>query len=307
MNQSKFSLADLLTVLGTLGFGFFCYLSINFYTLGDTVTSLALAAFISFLLGGLAFAIKLLKRTDRNFKSSIIAEWSILFLYIIISIIALFPFSHFFYITTQKEIIQEKIVSNIKNTEGIFSEYENYGKQRLLIYSAQLKSAVETKQTDDQDYKKFGFEPGTNDDLQIKNKIFSLKAQLYPSNYEVMKQVNLKWLTDSQQNVMNWSPLAIVKIVNTLQDEIPNWRQQFVSYSSYKTKGDDYPLFDFKLVNADFSSDFTQKNNPTFSSFLLAIAFYILMLIPYLIEKRHTRFPGFKIIFRTKIKMGNEL
>ena len=69
MSQSKFSLADLLTVLGTLGFGFFCFLSLNFKTLGDTTTSIIWAVTISLILGGLAFGVKLLKRTSRNFKT----------------------------------------------------------------------------------------------------------------------------------------------------------------------------------------------------------------------------------------------
>lgn len=34
MKQSKFSLADVLTVIGTLIFGFVCFLSLNFRSLG---------------------------------------------------------------------------------------------------------------------------------------------------------------------------------------------------------------------------------------------------------------------------------
>ena len=66
MSQSKFSLADLLTVLGTLGFGFFCFLSLNFLTLGESTLSIIWAVLISFILGGLALGVKLLIRTSRN-------------------------------------------------------------------------------------------------------------------------------------------------------------------------------------------------------------------------------------------------
>jgi hypothetical protein len=36
MKQSRFSLADLLTVLTSIAFGFICFLGKNFSTLGDT-------------------------------------------------------------------------------------------------------------------------------------------------------------------------------------------------------------------------------------------------------------------------------
>lgn len=307
MNQSKFSLADLLTVLGTLGFGFFCYLSVNFHTSGDTITSVIMAAIFSLLLGGLAFTLKLKKSTSRNFKSSIAIEGVMLFIFLLIALIAVFPFSHFFYISAQKENIQQKIITNIDNAEVLYTEYESYAKTRMEIYEAQLKSAIYTKQTNIQDYTKFGFSFGANDDIQKKNKLFSLKAKLFPSNYDEMKQVNTNWLTNSKQKILNWSPLSIVKIVNILKDEIPAWVEQLNSYSSFKAKGEDYHEFEFKLSDTDFSTDLTQKYNTTSFSIFLAIALYVIMLLPYLIEKRHSKFPGLKMIFRNNIKKGNEL
>jgi cytochrome bd-type quinol oxidase subunit 2 len=119
MNQSKFSLADLLTVLGTLGFGFLCFLSLNFLTLGNTQLSVTAATVIGFVLGGLAFGTKLLKRTTRKFKTCIIWERVLLFLFVITAFMAVFPFSHYFAVSAQKVKIQQKISSNITIADGM--------------------------------------------------------------------------------------------------------------------------------------------------------------------------------------------
>jgi len=44
MKQSKFSLADVLTLLTALAFGFICFLGKNFSTLGNTSESITWAA-----------------------------------------------------------------------------------------------------------------------------------------------------------------------------------------------------------------------------------------------------------------------
>ncbi len=229
MSQSKFSLADLLTVLGAFGFGLFCFLSLNFLTLGDTTTSIIGAVLISFILGGLAFGVKLLKRSSRNFKTFIIWEWVLIISFIVVAFIAIYPFSHYFVVTAQKENIQNKVVSNITQAEGLFLDYESYADDRLNIYKSRLASIVAAKEVDPEGYMSFGFVKGTDDSTQVENKMFSLKAQLYPSNYLMMKKVESTWLSDSKDKITSWSPTGIVKVVNTLKVDISSWKEQLKS------------------------------------------------------------------------------
>jgi len=287
MSQSKFSLA----VLGTLGFGFFCFLSLNFLTLGDTTTSIIWAVLISFVLGGLAFGVKLLKRTSRNFKTYIIWEWVLLFLFLVVAFISIFPFSHYFAVSAQKEEIQNKVVSNITQAEGLFDAYESYSNNRLNIYKSRLGSIVSAKRVNPQEYKSFGFVDGTDDNTQIENKMFTLKAQLYPSNYSQMKQIDSTWLSDSKSKVTSWSPTGIVKVVNMLKIEISSWSKQLKSYSSFRAKGETATDFDFLLSFDDVSKKFNQSTNPTPISVAIAIGLYVLLLLSYFITKRHTKNP----------------
>ena len=314
MSQSKFSLADLLTVLGTLGFGFFCFLSLNFLTLGDTTLSIIWAVIISLILGGLAFGVKLVKRTSRNFKTFIIWEWVLIFLFVVVAFFAIFPFSHYFVVTAQKENIQNKVVSNITQAEGLFIAYESYADNRLNIYKSRLNSIVAAKRVNPEEYKNFGFVEGTDDNTQVENKMFSLKAQLYPSNYSEMKQIDSDWLSDAKDIVTSWSPTGIVKVVNTLKIEISSWNGQLKSYSSFRAKGETATDFDFPLSFDDVSGIFKQRTTPNPIALLIGFGLYLLMMLSYFITKRDTRSPlrgnfikGLKLIFRVGSVRENEL
>ena len=307
MSQSKFSLADLLTVLGTLGFGLFCFLSLNFLTLGETTLSIIWAVIISLILGGLAFGVKLVKRTSRNFKTYIIWEWVLIFLFVVVAFFAIFPFSHYFVVTAQKENIQNKVVSNITQAEGLFIAYESYADNRLNIYKSRLNSIVAAKRVNPEEYKNFGFVEGTDDNTQVENKMFSLKAQLYPSNYSEMKQIDSVWLSDAKDKVTSWSPTGIVKVVNTLKIEISSWNEQLKSYSSFRAKGETATDFDFQLSFDDVSGIFNMKTIPNTLALIIGIALYLLMFLSYFITKRHPRYPGLKVIFRMGSHKENEL
>jgi hypothetical protein len=308
MKQTKFSLADLLTVLGTLGFGFFCYLSFNFYTLGDTFKSILYSLTIALTLGGLAFTVKLLKSTSRNFKSRIIVEGILLFFFIIISLISIIPFSQFFAVSERKTDIQQKVINNINHAETLFSEYERYADTRLNLYKAQLNSVVNGKLGNPELYESLGFVNGNNEVTQLNDKVFSWKAKIFPSNYMEMKRVDSTWLVDAKDKMITWSPLGIVTVVNTLNLEIPIWRDQLISNSTFRAPGEKYDNdFEFQITFDDVTGNFNQILKPTFLSIFIAISLYLIMLLSYFITKRHTRFPGFKVTFGSSSVKNNEL
>lgn len=307
MNQSKFSLADLLTALGAIGFGFLCFLSLNFLTLGDTQLSVIVSTVIGFVLGGLAFGLKLLKQTSRKFKTCIIWEWMLLFLFVITAFMAVSPFSHYFAVSAQKEKIQQKNFSNITQAESIFTAYESYALNRLNIYESRLKSIVTGKSVNPSEYRNYGFVDGTDDEIQIENKVFTLKAQLYPSNYKEMKLVGSTWLANSKAKIKNWSPTGIIKIINTVETEITFWLNQLKEYSAFRAQGEIAEDFNYPLNFKNTTNDFTKIANPTVLSIVYSIGLYVLMLFSYFITKKHPRYPGLKIIFGRGSVKENEL
>jgi len=286
MNQSKFSLADLLTVLGALGFGFFCFLSLNFLSLGETAPSVVWAAALSLLLGGLALGAKLLKKTSCNFKTCIIWEWILLFLFVGLAFVSVFPFSHFFVVSEQKEAIQSKVIANIEQAEGLFDDYESYANNRLNIYKSRLNSVVAAKSVNPGEYREYGFIDGTDDNTQVENKMFILNTQLYPSNYEDMKELYSDWLARSKATIKYWKPIGIITVMNEVERNCTSKKNELKQFSTFRAQGETASDFDYSLTFDDVTGKITELDIPTSLSIIYATGLYVLMLLPWIIQKR---------------------
>ena len=297
MNQSKFSLADLLTVLASIGFGFFCFLSFNFLTMGETNKSILLAVAFALILGGLAFGAKLLKRTDRNFKTCIIGEWVLLFLFVVVAIFAIKPFSHYFVVSSQKEDIQKEVIANIEQAEGMYNDYKNYADNRLKIYESKLNSVVMAKRTNPTEYQEYGFVEGTEDKAQIENKIFTLRAKLYPSNYEELSTANVEWMNKAKSTVDGWKPIGLVDVIKVAKDNLTKWKNDLIEYSGFRANGEIAENFEYPLSLNDVTEKMTQLNSPNGVSVLYSVGLCILMIVSYIVTKRHPRYPGLKVVF----------
>lgn len=297
MNQSKFSLADLLTVLASIGFGFFCFLSFNFLTMGETNKSILLAVVFALVLGGLAFGAKLLKRTDRNFKTCIIWEWVLLFLFVVAAIFSIKPFSHYFVVSSQKEDIQKEVIANIEQAEGMYYDYKKYADNRLKIYESKLNSVVMAKKTNPAEYQEYGFVEGTEDKTQIENKMFTLRAKLYPSNYEELATANVEWMNKAKSTVDSWKPIGLVDVIKVAKDNLTQWKNDLIEYSEFRANGEIAENFEYPLSFNDVTGKMTQLSSPNGVSILYSVGLCILMIVSYIVTKRHPRYPGLKVIF----------
>ena len=297
MNQSKFSLADLITVLAAISFGFFCFLSFNFLTMGETNKSILLAVVFALVLGGLAFGAKLLKRTDRNFKTCIIWEWVLLFLFVVAAIFAIKPFSHYFVVSSQKEEIQKEVIANIEQAEEMYNDYKNYADNRLKIYESKLNSVVMAKKTNPAEYQEYGFVEGTEDKTQIENKLFTLRAKLYPSNYEELATANVEWMNKAKSTVVSWKPIGLVDVIKVEKYNLTQWKNDLIEYSEFRATGEIAENFEYPLSFNDVTGKMTQLSSPNGVSILYSVGLCILMIVSYIVTKRHPRYPGLKVIF----------
>ena len=295
MNHSKFSLADLLTVLGAIIFGFFCFLSFNFLSMGKTVPSIGRAATLTFLLGGFAFIVKLLKIRSRNFKAGVIWEWVCLVLFTIIACLSVVPFSHYFAVLQQKEEIRNKVTVDIELAKGMFTHYEDYAKNREAIYKSRLDGVVRGKyRNPNQYYHDYGFVEGRSDSVQIDNKTFTLHAQLFPTNYEGangMKQLATNWLNNAESTLEDkWKfTFGVVDVVNKLQTNVSNWKGDLEKYSKFRATGEQAENHEFTLAFNDITDKITQLGTPGVYATAFAFILYILMLLSYVLTKRHSK------------------
>jgi hypothetical protein len=316
MKQSKFSLADVITLLTAVVFGFICFLGINFYTLGNTKQSILFSAIITVLLGGTAITAKLLKRTKGNFKTNFIVEVIVLFLFTALTaLFAYSPFPHYFTVTAKKSEIQNNISNSITQGIKMFNAYEQYALERKYYFERNLLSVVNNEDTNPSEFEKLGFQKnGIPYQRQIDAKISLLHVDLIPSKYSDtinnngIKEVATNWLEKAQDATENWKPISIVDVVNEIEKNSTDWQNLLVDISKIRSPGEpDTNNFEYELSHQYVKTHFTTLGKPTPMSIGLSGLAYLLMLLSWVVAKRDSRFPGFKMLFTSAKENGNEL
>ncbi len=319
MNQSKFSLADVLSVLAALSFGFVCFLGANFLNIGSdkvwgmphTTGCILMAVVIASLLFGTAFGAKLLKSTSRNFKTCF--AWELIFLALFVLFAAFFAskaslFPHYFTVTAQKSEINNKLRTSITQAENMFTAYESYADKRKNLYKNTLIKVVNAKGTNHKQYEAYEFQNnGISDAKQIETKMFSAESDLFPTNYSDttanngIKEVATKWLQDAERTTGSWKPIGIVGVVNNIEKNSTDWLNKLVSFSQVRQKGEskETPVFEYPLSFEDVKIHFTQLKSPSPLSIGLSLLAYVLMLLSYIFTIRSTKSTyGFRALFR---------
>ena len=314
MNQSKFSLADVLTILTALGFGFICFLGTNFYTLGNIPKSILIALIITILLFGTAFSAKLLKRTSVNFKTRFIGEIVLLVVFTLLLVLFTYmPFSHYFTVSAKNSIIVNKIQKSIKQSENMFPEYELYAENRMVLYKSTLKSIIDNKEGNKSDYEKYGFQVGNSDEMQLNKKMENISATLFPTNYsdtitqKGLKEVANNWLLDAKGS-LDWKPIGITNVVVDIESKSTGWLSMLIEMSNIKQKNESPKDFTYSLMPTDdIKQYFTKLEKASNTSLLFAFLTWVLMILSWFVTMRHTRFPGFKLLFGKSGQSNNEL
>jgi predicted membrane protein len=314
MNQTKFSLADVLTILTALGFGYMCFLGTNFYTLGNVPKSVTAALIITILLFSTAFTAKRLKRTSVNFKTRFIWEMAVLAVFTLLLVVFTYmPFSHYFTVSAKKSEIVSKIQTSITQAENMFPAYEAYAESRKDLYNSKLKSVMSAVGTNPTEYTNYGFKNGIPAETQLNKKMGDLNADLFPTNYSDLatkkgiKEVATNWLLDAKNTTASWKPIGITNVVVEVESKSNEWLYTLVEISKIREKGEQQEDFSYTLTFNDIKKHFTTVEKPSSTSLLIASFMWVLMMLSYFVTKRHTRFPGFKLLFNTSQASNNEL
>lgn len=315
MKASRFSLADLLTLLAAVAFSFICFLGLNFVTEGDLLVSILVSIGIMLVLGGLAFMAKWQKTARKDFKGHIILEFSAIVVFTILFFgVSYYLFPHYFTVSSKKDEIKNTLLSSIEGAKKMFGDYEAYATNRESFYKANLNSVVAAKKTRPTDYSDFGFgAEGISDDVQIENKLFTLHADLFPTNYsdtvsrKGIKDVATKWLNEQTNVVSQWKPIGIPIVANELSDKASEWLSDLTGYSKIREKGEIADDYSYELSFGDVSPLLTEMERPKFLPIILSVVLWAVMLFSWLITKRDTRFPGFKRVFGKEKVLDNEL
>jgi hypothetical protein len=325
VDQNKFSLADVLLVLATIAFGFAFFLGANFLNIGNdkvwgmphTTGCIVMALFCTVLLFATSFGAKLLKRTSRSFKTCFVAEAILLMLFVSFAVFfttKTSPFTHYFTVTAQKLEINNKLQTSIRQAENMFAGYESYAYNRENLYKNRLISLVAAKGINPNQFEAFGFQNnGISDDKQIENKLFTVHADLFPTNYSNtsanngIKEVATEWLQNAKNITSSWKPIGVVGVVKDIEKNSSHWLNTLVKLSQVREQGEQATDFEYSLSFEAVKTHFTKLARPTGLSLGLAVLAYVLMLLSWLVTKRSTRFPGLIFLFGLGKSSINEL
>jgi hypothetical protein len=283
--KSKFSLADVFALLAALVFGFVCFLSINFYTLGDKTASIAWASAIALTLFALAMAAKFVRGTvSKIFEVPALVLFTAAFGYCAYS-----QFPHYFTVWGQKKEIQRKLDAGITQAKNMFEAYKKYADERTDSYKRYLDGVVAAKNTKSTEYAEVFDAAGSRSaDEQIDDKIFNLEVDLYPSNYKATDSIAAGWLADARDIVKNWKPIDIVGVVTDIDKYSNEWLSSLVEFSSKRQKAgnreEDAEDFSYTLSFEDAKGYFTAHGAvPSPLAIGLAVLLYACMLLSYII------------------------
>lgn len=291
MKQSIFSVADWITVFGAFLFGIVSFLSLNFYSLGNTSDSIMKAVGIGALLFGLAYGAKLLKRTDRYFKPCFVVE--IILLISLIGLMAYFtywPFSHYFVVWERKGDIKFKLNDNISQAAKMFEEYEEYAKNRESLYKNKLNTAVRNMNTNPGNLTKYGLVRNNVPlNAQIETKTKYLHNDLFPNNFQDTKNNALAHLTEAKNHSESWLFTNIVGDVNNLQKMSEGWLEYLTKLSHKREYGEEATDFSYSFSFVDVKNKFTVKGDVPLLAIVVDIVILCLLLCSWITTDRSSK------------------
>ena len=160
----------------------------------------------------------------------------------------------------------------------MFNSYEEYANSRIEKYDAKLRR-LNTKEVS-----------------QI-NKVEALKLQILGNNYDNLKKASIEWINSASEATV-WNVFMIGNI-KEIENALDNWNKVLNTFSSKIMTDESHETKAF--TNSDNSVNIAKKNletlgvlyttseRPTWIAILSVTLLYILLLFPYVLQRRNTK------------------
>jgi hypothetical protein len=303
--QSIFSLADVITLVMVIFYGYFSFLGALFLNINnETVWGMSkvtgcmfISLFCALPLLLTAWGAKVLKGTTKNHSERRLFEVVFLVLFGLFSLFLLSsysPFIHYFTVSNRDTSINDKINRVITNSEAMFDHYESLVDRRIFNYQGKLRAVVEGgSYTQLEDYKISN--ANVSNEEKVKTRIEIMRFALLPPHYSDsttqngIKQVAMKWLGDAKQIPHKWRPIGLVSLVPNIERNISDWEQLLKTlYEDGIQPGENVEpeQFDYNVRVVRLSSDFTLTDSPRMITIMFALFLNLLMLLSWFMTKR---------------------
>ena len=200
--------------------------------------------------------------------------------------------------------------TSIEKSKTMFTDYNSYANNRINNYSLHLTTIIDNKSTNPLEYRNAGFS-GNSDALQKENYIHTLQLQLLSQNTDSLQTLALKWIESANQGASVWNAFLIGNI-DKISDAIKSWNSTLVQVSEFKMNNepDNIQLFNSEQNSYDQAIEGLQGLKDTYKStqgialntIWSGILLFLMLLFPYLLQKRNTRAIGLYYLIPLKSK-----
>lgn len=296
MNNSKLTLAKVISILSGLVLMFFVFLGEIFYTEGDLLKSRIPSILYATLLVTLVFLLARVKAERKRFRSRAVIEFFLFVLFIITAIEAFDPLSHFFSVNEKKATIEKNITEDVNKVSKMFDRYESLANRDVFAYGQELDGIIRRRNTMREEYLSKGFTQfmTQNQISDHKERILeAYKDDLMPAMYLPNKKSALAWLDVTKESIA-WNPLTMFNNIKLLEQNAKEWCATLEGYKKVSMARFKGMQFECELSFTSKKGVFTKKSTASFISYAVALLLFVLILLPYLFASRDPRHPGFR-------------
>lgn len=309
MNENlKFALANIIAFLALIAVSYISFVGFTYFTEGDFTFALigmgiTDIVFILFFIGA-----QQMKASGVKFRRKIILERIFIFGSPIVFIAGMISMSHFWTVRSQNDEIVKIFKNSINSSKQLFSDYEEYSKQRIDLYQNNLTQIIVNKRSNPKAFKNAGFED-SKASIQRDNMVETLRLQLLSQNYDSLKMVANKWIDDAAQGASTWN-VFLLGNTREIKNALSNWENQLKSFSSKEMSNEsligDVEHFHSSGAQAAISGidnlteSFRTQRFPKVSAIVFGVVIYLMLIFPYFLQERHTRSPYKTLISKKK-------
>lgn len=284
MKGSKFNLTAVIAIVVLLFYSYIVLMGLAYWLDGNLwlsgLITLAIVAIIAICVLAMA-ASKATRWKGIGLTGQIIFGAIVLVTLLLSSM----PFAHFFNMMDKQQEIKSAFSQTLDYASGIDKAYKAHTDSLEEDYARKLREAVQTKDSDRQNYNDLIKAAGETDAEKVANLNNLFHSQLYPNGLDSTLAVRKKWLEDaSDMSVWN---IALPGNLNQLDTVVSQWDQGYRDLSSFKPSGYESAQFsytaNYSSKTAELRKVFTKMSAPTIWSIIAALFCFFVMMLPYLL------------------------
>jgi len=242
---------------------------------------------------------QLYKGTSGSFAQSIVIERVLLALCPLVFIWAMLPYNHFWNVYEHREKIESTFNNAISGVKEMFSEYEKYSTERIDNLNSKLNQAIAS-----------GDGTVTNETKGIY--IDALKLQLQSEDGGGLRPIAEAWIDKVNNNATVWNAFLVGNI-GEISKALAKWEKNLEDNSKDKLSVEvrnGGKVQEFKVSGATYQQSKTDLQNlqniyadasgVNWITIVTGIVLFGMLLLPYLVQGRHTRAQGYVSVLSNK-------